>query len=61
MANDVVAAIGYQAAQPTSGVVRMDTANVSYPFYHLTFTFTAARIPVTDAGASGSSGLVTSR
>lgn len=56
MANDIVNAIGTQAAQPSSGSVTLDSANVQYPYFHLTFTLAAARIAVTDAAASGSYG-----
>lgn len=52
---DKVPGIGTQAAQPASGSVIM-TAFRSGEFYRLHFVFTAARITVTDAAASGSSG-----
>jgi hypothetical protein len=56
VATDKAAAIG-ALAQPTSGSVSMRARNnVAYPFFALDFTFTAARVPVTDAAASGSSG-----
>lgn len=54
--SDIINSVGTIGAQPTSGSVILETAAVNYPFYHLTFRFTAARIPVTDAGGSGSSG-----
>src|SRR5688572_10637957 len=42
---------------PTSGTVSLAAdQRVQYPFFHFTFTLTAARIPVTDAGGSGSHG-----
>ena len=56
MANDVVNAIGMQAAQPVSGSVTLVANEVQYPFFKLKFTLTAAQIPVTDAGVSGSYG-----
>lgn len=48
-------AIGAQAAQPASGSV-VCTVGGSGPFFVLNFTLSAARITVTDAGASGASG-----
>lgn len=56
MPNDIVAAIGTQAAQPTSGSVTMVAKEVQYPFFKLTFTLAAARVVVTDAAGSGSHG-----
>ncbi len=53
---DKVASIGTIAAQPASGTVVISGARVNYPFFQMTFTFTAARITVTDAAGSGSSG-----
>lgn len=41
--------------QPTSGTVAVVIRQMG-PFFSLTFTLTAARIPVTDAAGSGSSG-----
>lgn len=49
-----VAAIG-TVNQPSSGTVACSIARVG-PFFSLTFTLTAARISVTDAAGSGSSG-----
>lgn len=54
--SDKIPAIGTQAAQPTSGSIRLDANEVNFPFFHMTFTLTAARIPVTDGAASGSFG-----
>jgi hypothetical protein len=52
---DKPAAIG-TAAQPTSGAVYLDARYDNYPYFSLTFTFAAARVPVTDGAGSGSSG-----
>ena len=54
--SDKVPAIGTQAAQPTSGSVILSGNEANFPYFHLTFTLNAARIPVTDAGAGGSHG-----
>jgi hypothetical protein len=55
--NDLPSAIGTLATAPTSGTVALSTNSwVRYPYFHLTFTLNAARIPVTDAAASGSYG-----
>lgn len=43
-------------ALPTSGIVVLDDNNVHWPQFNLTFKLNKARIPVTDAGASGSFG-----
>ncbi len=49
--------VGVQAAQPTSGRVTLDIDQFqSLTDFKMTFIFTAARIPVTDAAGSGSSG-----
>ena len=49
--------LGTQAAQPTSGSVELRTDfDPKTGFFRLKFTLNAARIPVTDAAASGSSG-----
>lgn len=53
--SDKPAAVGIVAA-PTSGTVVLTAREVAYPFFHLTFALNAARIPVTDAAASGSYG-----
>lgn len=47
--------LGTIAAQPVSGSFTA-RAIVAYPVVRFDFTFTAAQIPVTDAGASGASG-----
>jgi hypothetical protein len=47
--------VGAVAAQPTSGTVACDIKRVG-PYFWLTFTLTAARIPVTDGAGSGSHG-----
>lgn len=47
--------LGAISAQPVSGTVALK-AWLTYPFFRLDFTLTLARIPVTDAGASGASG-----
>lgn len=52
---DKVAALG-TVNPPTSGSVTVNYEGGSYPFFSLTFTLTAARIPVTDAAGSGSYG-----
>lgn len=57
--NAVVAAIGTQAAQPTSGTVTLSavaTTSFQRPMAQLTFALDAARVPVTDATSSGSFG-----
>lgn len=55
--SDKIAAIGTVAAQPSSGSFTITAKNnVSYPFFAFDVTLTAAQIPVTDAGASGSYG-----
>lgn len=54
--SDKIAAIGTQAAQPASGSVTLVANEVQYPFFKMTFTLAAARVPVTDAGVSGSYG-----
>lgn len=57
MTTDKIAAIGVQAAQPTSGSVTIVAKNnVAYPFFAFDVTLDAARILVTDAGGSGSYG-----
>lgn len=48
--------IGTQAAQPASGAVYLSNRFMNYPFFRLTFRFDAARVTVTDAAGSGSSG-----
>lgn len=47
--------IGALATAPVSGTVAVDIVKVG-PHYRLDFTLTAAQIPVTDAGGSGSFG-----
>lgn len=47
--------VGTQAAQPASGSVTMNMTRVG-PFTRIDFKLNAARITVTDAGGSGSSG-----
>ncbi len=54
--NSTPAAIGTQATQPTSGSVALTNSWGEYPYFHLTFTLVAARVPVTDAAGSGSYG-----
>lgn len=54
--SDRIPAIGVQAAQPSAGTVIMAANEVAYPFFQMTFTLNQARIPVTDAGVSGSFG-----
>lgn len=49
------ALIGALATAPVSGTVAVNITRVGF-FYLLDFTLTAAQIPVTDAGASGSFG-----
>ena len=46
---DKLAAIGTIAAQPASGSVKITEANVNGRFFSMKFTFTAARVTVTDA------------
>lgn len=53
---DKIAAIGTIATQPTSGSVVISDAKTDGRFFYMRFTLTAARIPVTDAAGSGSSG-----
>lgn len=53
---DKAPAIGTQAAQPASGSVTLTVTQVGPDLAKLHFVFTAARITVTDAAASGSSG-----
>lgn len=53
--SDTPASIG-TIALPTSGIVILEDSGVQYPNFHLTFALTNARVPVIDAGASGSSG-----
>jgi hypothetical protein len=53
---DKLAALGAIAAQPVSGSVIIRDAKFGGGFFSLKFVFTAARIPVTDAAGSGSSG-----
>lgn len=48
--------IGTQASQPASGSVTISEMDIRYPYFSMKFDFNAARITVTDAGASGSSG-----
>lgn len=54
-AGDIVATLGAQASQPASGTVALAVKR-SGDIYTMTFTLTAARISVTDAAGSGSSG-----
>lgn len=55
--SDKIAAVGTVAAQPSSGSFTISAQNnVAYPFFAFDVTLTAAQIPVTDAGASGSYG-----
>lgn len=57
MPTATVKSIGTQAAQPASGLVEIAVnGDTQYPFFTATFTLTAARVSVTDAGASGSYG-----
>lgn len=53
--SDTPAAIG-TLNQPTSGSIELSCEWGEYPYFSLTFKFIAARIVVTDAAASGSSG-----
>lgn len=54
---DKIPGVGTRAAQPTSGLVTLDVDQFqSLTDFKATFIFTAARIPVTDAAGSGSSG-----
>jgi hypothetical protein len=50
------AAFGTQGDQPTSGSVVLSAAWGEYPYFNFTFTLNAARVPITDAAASGSFG-----
>lgn len=52
---NVASVLGAQSAQPASGTVGL-VADLYGPFFSLTFTLAAARISVTDAAGSGSSG-----
>jgi hypothetical protein len=52
---DRPAAIG-TTAQPTSGTVYLDARYDNYPYFSLTFTLAAARVPVTDGAGAGSFG-----
>ena len=60
MSNDIIGAVGTQAAQPASGTVTLEvlnnTASFQFPHVQLKFTLAAARVTVTDAGAGGSFG-----
>jgi hypothetical protein len=53
---DKVPGIGTQAAQPASGSAIMTAEKIGESIYKLHFVFTAARLTVTDAAGSGSSG-----
>ena len=53
--SDTPASIGIQAL-PTSGTIILEDSGVNFPHFNLTFTLNAARVPVTDAAASGSFG-----
>ncbi len=53
---DKAPAIGTQAAQPASGSVTMTVTQQGPDIFKMHFVFTAARLTVTDAAASGSSG-----
>lgn len=55
LAADVAANLGALATAPVSGTVAATYAQYG-PFFSITFTLTAAQIPVTDAAGSGSSG-----
>jgi hypothetical protein len=55
---DKPVALGVQAAQPASGAVYLEVFD-NYPLYQMRFNFVAARITVTDAAGSGSSGSLT--
>lgn len=50
-------AIG-KVVQPASGEIRLEAKDVEYPFFKLRFVFDKARVPVTDAAASGSFGSI---
>lgn len=52
---DLATLLGSQSAQPTSGSVELNVRRVG-DLYRMDFTLRAARIPVTDAAGSGSSG-----
>ena len=53
--NNPLVTVGTQASQPAAGSVTL-VETINYPYFSLAFTFAAARVTVTDAGASGSSG-----
>lgn len=53
---DKAPGLGTQAAQPASGSVTLTVERQGPSLYKMHFVFTAARITVTDAAASGSSG-----
>lgn len=53
---DKAPAIGTQAAQPASGSVTLTVERQGPNLHKLKFVFTAARLTVTDAAGSGSSG-----
>lgn len=55
LVGDAALGIGAIAAQPASGSVAVSIVQFG-PFFALTFVLTAARLTVTDAGGSGSSG-----
>jgi hypothetical protein len=55
MIGNLATAIGAIAAQPASGAVAVSVSRFG-KFFEMTFTLTAARLTVTDAGAGGSSG-----
>lgn len=55
--SDTPASIGV-LTQPTAGKIILDASNVHYPHFNLTFTLTGARVPITDAAASGSFGAI---
>lgn len=55
--SDTPASTGVSVAA-TSGRITLDANNVHWPHFNLTFTFDRARIPVTDAGASGAFGSI---
>lgn len=52
---DIATLLGAQAAQPAAGSVMLTVSRVGF-LYRLDFTLAAARLTVTDAGGSGSSG-----
>jgi hypothetical protein len=54
--DDKAPGIGTQAAQPASGSVTFTCVKESENIYSLHFVFAAARVSVTDAAGSGSSG-----